>query len=216
LRSLYLNVLIFCCLPYYVIAENININVVDNDHKALPDMVVYLQPEDDISLPFNEKVVEVGQFDRSFTPYISIMQLGNKVNFKNKDDITHHIYSPIGDNKFSFKIRAGESQMKSDFQQTGEVAMGCNIHDWMSGYLLIVDTPLFGKTDEKGRLDLPMPPAGKYQLIVWHPQLDAVNNRVYQPIDLSEQKQVTIKLDNKILKISEQKSEEDFDFLSDY
>ena len=98
-------------------------------------MVVYLQPEDDISLPFNEKVVEVGQFDRSFTPYISIMQLGNKVNFKNKDDITHHIYSPIGDNKFSFKIRAGESQMKSDFQQTGEVAMGCNIHDWMSGYL---------------------------------------------------------------------------------
>ena len=85
MRSLYLNVLIFCCLPYYVIAENININVVDNDHKALPDMVVYLQPEDDISLPFNEKVVEVGQFDRSFTPYISIMQLGNKVNFKNKD-----------------------------------------------------------------------------------------------------------------------------------
>ena len=111
-------------------------------------MVVYLQPEDDISLPFNEQIVEVGQFDRSFTPYISVMQLGNKVIFKNKDDITHHIYSPIGDNKFSFKISAGESQIKRDFQQTGEVAMGCNIHDWMSGYLLIVDTPLFGKTNE--------------------------------------------------------------------
>ena len=50
-------------------------------------MVVYLQPEDNISLPFNEKIVEVGQFERSFTPYISVMQLGNKVNFKNKDDI---------------------------------------------------------------------------------------------------------------------------------
>jgi|TARA_B110000211_G_scaffold59440_1_gene66665 plastocyanin len=216
LRSLYLNILIFCYLPYYAIAENININVVDNANKALPDMVVYLQPEDDISLPFNEQIVEVGQFDRSFTPYISVMQLGNKVIFKNKDDITHHIYSPIGDNKFSFKISAGESQIKRDFQQTGEVAMGCNIHDWMSGYLLIVDTPLFGKTNENGMLDLPMPPAGKYQLIVWHPQLDATNNRVYQSIDLSEQKQVTIKIDNKILKISEQKNQEDFDFLSDY
>ena len=86
----------------------------------------------------------------------------------------------------------------------------------MSGYLLIVDTPLFGKTNENGKLDIPMPPAGKYQLIVWHPQLDAPNNRVYQSIDVSEQKQVTIKLDNKILKISEQKNEEDFDFLSDY
>jgi len=177
LRSLSLNILILCCLPYYAIAENININVVDNANKALPDMVVYLQPE---------------------------------------DDITHHIYSPIGDNKFSFKINAGESQIKRDFQQTGEVAMGCNIHDWMSGYLLIVDTPLFGKTNENGMLDLPMPPAGKYQLIVWHPQLDATNNRVYQSIDLSEQKQVTMKIDNKILKISEQKNQEDFDFLSDY
>ncbi|UUO23566.1 hypothetical protein FGD67_10235 [Colwellia sp. M166] len=216
MRSIYLNILILCYLPYCAIAKSINITVVDNVNKALPDMVVYLQPEDNISLPFNEKIVEVGQFERSFTPYISVMQLGNKVNFKNKDDITHHIYSPIGDNKFSFKISAGKSQIKNDFQQTGEVAMGCNIHDWMSGYLLIVDTPLFGKTNENGKLDIPMPPAGKYQLIVWHPQLDAPNNRVYQSIDVSEQKQVTIKLDNKILKISEQKNEEDFDFLSDY
>lgn len=99
-------------------------------------MVVYLQPQDDIFLTLNENIVEVGQFDRSFTPYISVIQLGNTVNFKNRDDITHHIYSPIGDNKFSYKINAGQSASKSDFQQTGEVAMDCNIHDWMSGYLL--------------------------------------------------------------------------------
>lgn len=179
-------------------------------------MVVYLEPEDDISLPFNEQVVEVGQFDRSFTPYISVMQLGSKVSFKNKDDITHHIYSPIGDNKFSFKISAGESQVKHDFQEVGEVAMGCNIHDWMSGYLLIVDTPLFGKTNENGMLTLPAPPVGKYQVIVWHPQLDAMDNRVNRAINLSEQKKITIKIDNKIQKMSEQKNQEDFDFLSDY
>ena len=58
-------------------------------------MVVYLQPEDDISLPFNEQIVEVGQFDRSFTPYISVMQLGNKVIFKNKDDITPVSYTHL-------------------------------------------------------------------------------------------------------------------------
>ena len=179
-------------------------------------MVVYLQPQDDISLPLNENIVEVGQFDRSFTPYISVMQLGNTVNFKNRDDITHHIYSPIGDNKFSYKINAGQSASKSNFQQTGEVAMGCNIHDWMSGYLLILDTPLFGKTNQAGILSLAVPQLGKYQLIVWHPQLDTANNRFSQQVDLSVNHNITVKLENKILKISEQKNEEDFDFLSDY
>jgi len=179
-------------------------------------MVVYLQPENDISLPLNENVVEVGQLDRSFTPYISVMQLGNTVNFKNRDDITHHIYSPIGDNKFSFKISAGQAQSKSDFRQTGEIVMGCNIHDWMSGYLLIVDTPLFGKTDKSGSLNLVVTQEGKYQLIVWHPQLEVANNRFYQQVDLSESTSITVKINHEMLKISAQKNEEDFDFLSDY
>ena len=203
-------------MSYGVVAADITIKVLDKNNKPLADMVVYLQSEANLSLPLNENIVEVGQFDRSFTPYISVMQLGNKVNFKNKDDITHHIYSPIGENKFSYKISAGQSQIKSDFEQAGEVAMGCNIHDWMSGYLLIVDTPIFGKTDKKGQLNLTVQHSGEYQLVVWHPQLDALDNRFYQQVRLSEDKAITVKLDNKILKISEQKNEEDFDFLSDY
>jgi plastocyanin len=203
-------------MSYGVVAADITIKVLDKNNKPLADMVVYLQSEANLSLPLNENIVEVGQFDRSFTPYISVMQLGNKVNFKNKDDITHHIYSPIGENKFSYKISAGQSQIKSDFEQAGEVAMGCNIHDWMSGYLLIVDTPIFGKTDKNGQLNLTVQHSGEYKLVVWHPQLDALDNRFYQQVQLSEDKAITVKLDNKILKISEQKNEEDFDFLSDY
>jgi len=203
-------------MSYGAVAADITVKVLDKNNKPLADMVVYLESKANLSLPLNENIVEVGQFDRSFTPYVSVMQLGNKVNFKNKDDITHHIYSPIGENKFSYKISAGQSQIKSDFEQAGEVAMGCNIHDWMSGYLLIVDTPIFGKTDKKGQLNLTVQHSGEYQLVVWHPQLDALDNRFYQQVRLSEDKAITVKLDNKILKISEQKNEEDFDFLSDY
>jgi len=216
MRYLCLKVLTFFCMSYGAFAADITVKVLDKNNKPLADMVVYLESKANISLPLNENIVEVGQFDRSFTPYISVMQLGNKVNFKNKDDITHHIYSPIGENKFSYKISAGQSQIKSDFEQAGEVAMGCNIHDWMSGYLLIVDTPIFGKTGKKGQLNLTVQHSGEYKLVVWHPQLDALDNRFYQQVQLSEDKTITVKLDNKILKISEQKNEEDFDFLSDY
>ena len=33
----------------------------------------------------------------------------------------------------------------------GLVTLGCNIHDDMVGYILVVDTPYFGKTDSSGR-----------------------------------------------------------------
>ncbi len=197
-------------------AKDFKVTLVDSNNTPLPDMVVYLQPLGDLVLPVSDKVVEIGQLDRAFIPYINVMQRGNSASFQNKDDITHHIYSPVGENKFSFKIRAGQSQRKDDFQQLGEVAMGCNIHDWMSGYLYIVDTPLFGKSDAQGVVNIPVEQVGKYQLVIWHPQLETETHSVSQQIQWPETKQVTMKIADKIGKISEQKNEEDFDFLSDY
>ena len=199
-----------------LLADELNIDLVDKNNKPLSNMVVYLQRLDDIVLPRNNDIVEIGQLNRSFTPYISVMQLGNEVSFNNQDNITHHIYSPVGKNKFSFKLRAGKSQRKKDFQQLGEVAMGCNIHDWMSGYLLIVDTPLFGKTNEKGFISFNISHAGRYKVIVWHPQLDADQNRVKQLINWQKDQQLTIKIENTISALSVQENDDEFDFSSDY
>jgi plastocyanin len=199
-----------------LLADELNINLVDNNNKPLKNMVVYLQPLDEIVLPMSNNVVEIGQLDRSFTPYISVMQLGNEVSFNNQDNITHHIYSPIGENKFSFKLRAGKSQSKQDFQQVGEVAMGCNIHDWMSGYLLIVDTPLFGKTNDKGFISFDISHAGQYEVIVWHPKLDSEQNRIKQLITWQKTQQLTIKIENTISALSVQENDDEFDFLFDY
>ena len=197
-------------------AANFKVALVDKNNAPLADMVIYLLPLGDITLPISDKVVEVGQLDRAFTPYINVMQLGNNVSFRNKDDITHHIYSTAGENKFSFKIRAGQSQSKKDFQQLGEVAMGCNIHDWMSGYLYIVDTPLFEKTNTQGIVKIPMEQNGKYKLVVWHPQLDVESHSISQQVEWPTNNDITIKIPHTMRAISEQKDEEDFDFLSDY
>jgi hypothetical protein len=49
--------------------------------------------------------------------------------------------------------------------------MGCNLHDWMLAYILVVDTPWFAQTDAEGRATLPDLPAGGYRLVVWHPRI---------------------------------------------
>jgi plastocyanin len=207
---------ILSCLTWQACAQNIKVTVINNNNEPIPDMVVYLQPLDATVFESSSDIIEIGQFEKSFTPHISVMQQGTSVKFRNKDDITHHIYSPIGENKFSFKVRAGHEQIKNDFNQLGEVAMGCNIHDWMSGYLLVLDTPLFAKTNSDGQIEMSALPQGKYNVNVWHPQIDEVEHLISQEINLSINANITIKIARDLIVLPAQEHEDDFDFLSDY
>lgn len=216
LITLLLLPIILFSLP--VSATDIQVNVLDNEQKNVKDIVVYLEPVNTANhLPRNAKTLEIGQLDRAFTPYISVIQVGNEVLFNNRDDITHHIYSPIGENKFEFKLRSGDSKVKKDFNNTGEVVMGCNIHDWMSGYLLILETPYFAKTSQQGMAHFTVQTNGQYRLTVWHPQLELPEHKFTQLIQvINENKTITVNLTGNLQAIPEQTNEDDFDFLSDY
>ena len=49
--------------------------------------------------------------------------------------------------------------------------IGCNIHDQMTAWVVIVDTPFHGRTGADGQLRLDGVPAGSYKLRAWHPNL---------------------------------------------
>ena len=55
------------------------------------------------------------------------------------------------------------------FDKPGEVVIGCNIHDWMEAWVLVVETPYFAKTAANGGAGLGELPAGRYRLRLWHP-----------------------------------------------
>mgnify|MGYP003384733356 CR=1 FL=1 len=184
--------------------------------EPLADMVVYLEPLEGQLLEKSSKEVVIGQRNKSFTPYISVSQVNSKVNFVNQDDITHHIYSAGSDNKFSFKIKAGQTNSSARFYHETEVAMGCNIHDWMSGFLLVVNTPYFAKTDENGQVVFDIASLGKYKIVVWHPQMQSKNNRLIKKEAVLANSAFTFILNHPMAEIPLQESDDDFDFLSDY
>jgi hypothetical protein len=194
----------------------VQVFVNNSNGKALADIVVYLEPLDGQILKKSHEEVIIGQFGQSFSPYLSVSQVNSKVNFVNKDDITHHIYSADSDNKFSFKIRAGKTNSSAKFDHPSEVAMGCNIHDWMSGYLLVVDTPYFNKTDDHGQVSFTIEKQGNYKVIVWHPQMQAENNRMTIDTNISEDAIFTFNFKRAMENIPMQESDDNFDFLSDY
>lgn len=201
---------------HFAHAIELNVSVYDPQEQPIKDIVVYVESSDSLPLHKTKKSIEINQLNKSFAPYIGVVQSGNEVRFHNQDDITHHIYSPVGDNKFEFKILSGQQKTMDSFITTGEVAMGCNIHDWMSGHLLVVNTPYFNKTNVQGQAKFTIKDKGSYQLTVWHPQMNEVNNRISQTITLHNNENVKVQLTKTMDPLPEQKSEDDFDFLSDY
>ena len=199
-------------------ATELTINLQNVDGEPLENVVIYATPATGTEgLPANTQQLTINQEGKKFAPYVTVMQKGQTIEFNNKDDITHHIYSVSGNNRFEFKLKANSTKSTQVINSTEEIAMGCNIHDWMSGYTLVVDTPYYGKTNDDGVLTLPVQSVGDYKITVWHPQLDQPNNRIEKNYSLTtEQSVVKIKLPNALLPLPEQLGEDDFDFLEDY
>jgi len=113
---------------------------------------------------------EMGQRDRQFTPQLLVIQTGTAVTFPNFDTVRHHVYSFSPTKTFEIKLYAGTPAAPVTFDKPGVATLGCNIHDRMSARIVVVDTPLFARTDAKGQATLDLP-AGDHELLLWHPSL---------------------------------------------
>ncbi|QJR09153.1 hypothetical protein DSM104443_00189 [Usitatibacter rugosus] len=141
----------------------------DASGKPLADAVVYATPASGPVEARAAKTVDVQQVDREFVPYVSVIQTGTQVAFPNRDPIQHHVYSFSPAKPFEIKLYTGRPPGEVRFDRPGLVTLGCNIHDWMIAYILVVSTPHFARTDEHGAARLRELPAGAYELRVWHP-----------------------------------------------
>jgi len=140
--------------------------------KPVVDAVVIV--EDGPSEPPVE--AEIVQKNRNFYPHTLIIPKNSRVDFPNRDNTQHHVYSFSPAKAFNIELYAGRPTEPVVFDKTGVVEIGCNIHDHMQAFILITDSAPSGRTDEQGRLTVEIPPSvddgsGKIELLVWHPRL---------------------------------------------
>jgi plastocyanin len=152
------------------LAASLQASVSDAAGKPLADAVVFAVPGTPHDTRVSKVPVAVEQVDREFAPHVSVVQVGTSVTFPNRDPILHHVYSFSAAKSFEIKLYTGKSPTEVVFDKPGVVTLGCNIHDWMIGYIVVVPTPHFAKTDASGVVRLRDLPAGAYDLHAWHPQ----------------------------------------------
>jgi plastocyanin len=168
--------LAFSCLAAAeaVPAAQIQATVTGADGKPVAQAVVTLKPTGNIPVPEgNPKSVVMDQVDKEFVPMVVPVQAGGAVSFPNRDNIRHHVYSFSAPKTFELKLYSGVPSKPVVFDKPGVITLGCNIHDWMVGYIFVADTPWFAKTGADGTASIDAP-AGEYTVRVWHPWSSAI------------------------------------------
>jgi len=164
------------------VASPLDVRVTDGAGKPLSGAVVFLESPEAKAATKPAAGVEIAQIGRQFTPQVTVVPVGSAVSFPNRDTVRHHVYSFSPIKKFEFKLYVGTPESPVLFDKPGVAVLGCNIHDRMVAWVVVVETPYAGQTGADGRLTLPHVPAGAYRLRAWHPSLPVGAPAIEQPL----------------------------------
>ncbi|WP_040262028.1 methylamine utilization protein [Pseudomonas massiliensis] len=149
-------------------ATELQLSVSDAQGAPLADAVVTLAGPAGPARPV--VTTRMDQKGKMFLPHVLAVRTGTAVTFPNSDDIRHQVYSFSQSKRFELRLYEGTPTAPVVFDRPGVVVLGCNIHDWMLGYIYVTADPRFGVTDAQGHLNLTQLPEGSYSLTLWHPR----------------------------------------------
>ncbi len=173
-------------------AAQISVAVKDQTGQPAADAVVYANIISGTAPNRPKREISVEQINKEFVPLVSVIQTGTMVNFPNRDKVRHHVYSFSPAKTFEIKLYSGVPGKPILFDKTGEVVLGCNIHDTMLAYMLVVDTPIFAKTDKRGVALLEGLSAGEYEIHLWYPGTAASASPAPKKIKLTASEAATL------------------------
>jgi plastocyanin len=132
---------------------------------------VWLEGAGASALPEKTKIV-MEQRGYQFGESVVIVAPGTTIEFPNRDEDYHHIFSVSRPNSFEIgRFKKDTSPVPSQvFEKPGVVRLQCEIHDHMNATVLVVDSRWRTLTDNAGRFMLTGIKPGEYTL---HARTDA-------------------------------------------
>lgn len=160
-----------------VAAAPLSVRVVDARGRPVGDAVVTLRPIGVTGhAPTPTGSYSVSQKDLQFHPFVLVVPVGANVSFPNRDATKHHVYSFSAAKRFELKLFARDQSRSIRFDKPGVVALGCNIHDGMTAFIVVTDSAWTARTNGQGVAQFANAPNAPASLVVWHPYLRAPAN----------------------------------------
>jgi len=175
-------------------ASTINVKVTDRDARPLAGVTVFWRPPSERPrVAASGATAVMDQVDTRFVPHVLIVQAGTSVQFPNNDSVAHHVYSFSHPNQFKLPIYKGDAHPPVEFLESGVVVLGCNIHDNMLGYIVVVETSAYGTTNELGEVQLETDfPGG--EVVVWSPRIRDALETLVRAVDQGSEEIADIRI----------------------
>jgi plastocyanin len=152
-------------------AAPLAVRVVDSSGHPVRDAVVTLYPSAGARPPHASGRYVISQQNLQFHPFLTIVPIGADVSFPNLDPTKHHVYSFSAAKRFELKLFAKDQSRTVHFDKAGVVALGCNIHDAMSAFIVVTDSAWTARTNAQGVVVFGDAPNSPGRLTVWNAYL---------------------------------------------
>ncbi len=146
--------------------------VIVNGNSTLKDVLVRVAPgavKGKFSAPDTTTMVK--QQDCMYTPRVQGAVAGQTVQVENDDKTMHNVHTYKGQETILNQGQpAGSPPIKKDnlAAEPAVLKFKCDVHPWMTGFVVVTDHPFFATTGSDGSFKLDKVPAGKYTIEAWH------------------------------------------------
>ena len=158
-----------CMQVLPAVADPLTIVVTDPEGAPVPDVVVFVEQPGQKTRAAPGTSAVMDQVDQRFVPHVLVVQTGTQVEFPNSDTVAHHVYSFSHPNQFKLEMYKGDAHPPVKLDESGIVVLGCNIHDNMLAYIVVVDTPVFAMTGADGKARIDATADGRVS--IWNPRI---------------------------------------------
>lgn len=136
------------------------------------ESVIYVDTIQGKTFPAPSEKPVMDQKGLMFQPHLMVVQQGTTVEFLNSDKVAHNVFwtSVSGNKKLGHNLGTWPQGEKRAFKfdNPGSIALLCNVHPEMSGYIVVVPTPYYATSDKSGNYKIENVPDGSYTVTAWH------------------------------------------------
>src|ERR1700675_543864 len=143
-------------------------NVVPGPNNSLENVVVYVSSDapDDSQVP--AQAVTYDQKGCQYIPHVAAMHVNQELKIANDDQTSHNIHPLAKVNQEWNKSQPpGTAPIVQKYEKPEFIPVKCNIHPWMHGYFVVLNTTHYSITGQDGEFSLKGLPAGKYTVTAW-------------------------------------------------
>ena len=155
-------------------------DIVVGDGGTLQNVFVYLK-EVPGTFPAKSEPAVIDQKGCLYQPRVVGLQTGQPLKFLNGDQTLHNVHGMPKNNpgwNFAMPKFVKQKETKDLTKPEVMVAVKCDVHPWMAGYVGVLPHPFFAVTGKDGTFTIENVPPGEYTIEAWQEKLGAQSSKV--------------------------------------